>query len=166
VSSQELTVYVHPQETVTCTWVDAARQPDASVSTSKSGPFKADGVYRSVAHKSQTVKRSTVRIGETYDFWARLQNDSLAPDLFLVGAQATGPSTIGIQILRTDEDVTADIMAGTYEPTFMEGGLITLRIRLTIGPGTPRGVPYKLDLTATSKTDATKVDVVRAVVVR
>ncbi len=57
---QQLAVYIHPGETVTCTWIDAVRQPDASVASAKTGPFKADGVYRTTAHKSQTIKRTGV----------------------------------------------------------------------------------------------------------
>ncbi len=96
----------------------------------------------------------------------RLQNDSLASDWFLVGAQANGPSTIGVQITRGDDDVTADILSGAYEASFNTGGVITLKVRMTIGAGTPKAAPFKLVFLVASITDPNKVDVVRAVAVR
>ncbi len=162
----KLTVYLHPGEEITCTFVDALRQPDASIAFNRTGPYRTDNYYTATPTRKQTRRRTRVTVGATYDYWVRLQNDSLASDSLTVSAQTTGPSSVQVVYIIKGIDVTAEVTAGTYAASLAEGGILDLDLRLTMGPGTPRGAPFKVVLYATSASDPTRVDVVRAVAVR
>ncbi len=71
-----------------------------------------------------------------------------------------------VQYLEGTTDVTADVVGGTYDPTFNAAGLITLKVRVTIGTGTPKGSVFRLVVTTASLSDPSKVDVVRIVAKR
>jgi len=161
-----LTIYVHPTETVTCTWLDAQRQPDASASLTSAGPYKLDNFYRSTPVRKQTVRRTGVAVGKTYSYYVRVQNDSAAADYFDISATTSGPSTVSSKFVLLGNDVTAAVLAGTYETSFNAGGMLTFRVRVTIGAGTPVGSPYTIVVTARSKADPSRVDVVRLIAVR
>ena len=158
----KVVIYLHPTETITCTWVDATRQPDAMVSLTKTGTYKKDNVYKSAPVRQQTVKRTGLATGKTYDYWLRIQNDSGAADTLIVKAVASGPSTVTSAFVFGD-DITPDVMAGTYDASANPAGTQTIRIRVTVGPGTAKGASYKLIITVTSQSDPSKVDVVRVV---
>jgi arylsulfatase A-like enzyme len=161
----KVVIYLHPTETVTCTWIDALRQPDLFVSLTKTGTYKKDNLYKSTPVKAQTVKRTGVAAGKTYDYYLKIQNDSGAADTLLLGATTTGPASVSVKFIFGD-DQTADVMAGTYEAGLDPGGMQTFHIRVTVAKGTPRGSPFKIVLTARSASDPSKVDVVKIVTVR
>ena len=161
----KVVIYLHPTETITCTFVDALRQPDAMVSLTKAGPYKKDNLYKSVVVRKQTIKRTGLAAGKTYDFWLRVQNDSGAADFLTLGATTSGPATVTAKFIFGD-DVTPDVMAGTYESSFNAGGMQTFHVLVTIGQGTPRGAVFRIVLTATSVSDPSKVDVVKIVAAR
>ena len=166
-SLNKLTIFVHPGETVTCTWVDAARQPDASVALAKKGTYKRDNFYRSTPVKQQTVRRTGLATGHTYEYWVNVQNDSRAADTLVVhAAVTTGPATVQTQFLSADVDVTPDVMAGTYEADLGGGGTQRLHVLVTIGAGTPKNSVYRVVITVSSETDPSKVDVARLVATR
>jgi N-acetylglucosamine-6-sulfatase len=162
----KLVVYLHPGETVTCTWVDAQRRPDASVALSKTGVFKLDNFYSSTAVKKQTVRRNGVVVGHVYDYYVHLQNDSGAPDTLTMKAVASGPKTVTTRFIQAGFDVTADVVTDEYDIALNPGTSTTVRVRVKIGVGTPIGSVYRLVLTAASTYDPTRVDVVRLVAAR
>jgi hypothetical protein len=162
----KLTVFLHPGETVTCTWIDAQRHPDAAVSLSKDGPFKADNFYASNPVKKQTVRRTGLAVGTTYDYYVTVQNDGGADDSLQLTTSATGPATVTAQYIQHGTNVTNEIVTDEFSEPLKPGDLITLRIRVTIGPGTRKGSVYRLVLTVRSESDPSRVDVVRLVAAR
>ena len=131
-----------------------------------SGTYKLDNFYRSTPVRKQTVRRTGVAVGKTYSYYVRVQNDSAAADYFDISATTSGPSTVSSKFVLLGNDVTAAVLAGTYETSFNAGGMLTFRVRVTIGAGTPVGSPYTIVVTARSKADPSRVDVVRLIAVR
>jgi N-acetylglucosamine-6-sulfatase len=162
----ELLLYLHPDEELVCTFTDVQRQPDASIAKQQDGEYKLDNYYSGTATKKQTWRRSHVRVGRTYDYWVRLQNDSSTPDYLSVTGVATGPATIAVAYLANNVDVTTAVESGTHSIYTSPGGVGLLRIRLTVGVGTAKGVPKKVVITVRSSSNPGRVDVVRAVAVR
>ena len=159
----KMTVYLHPQEAIRCTYVDAQRQPDLSVSLRRTGPYKTDNFYQSTPVKQQTVRRSHVRVGATYDYWVRIGNDSLASDSITVLGTAEGPATSTVTFLSGAVDVTSQVTAGTWSPYVIAGGVATLKVRITIGSGTPARSVFRVTVRGESSSDPARVDLVRIV---
>ena len=159
-------IYLHPTETITCRFVDALRQPDGAVGLTKTGPLKGDNIYKTTAVKGQTIKRTGLAVGQ---------------DVRLLGARperqrrrATPSSSRPRRpALRRSaprfifgDDITPDVMAGTYEAPLDAQGQQMIRVRVTIGAGTPKASPFKIVLTLSSHSYPSQVDVVRLVATR
>jgi arylsulfatase A-like enzyme len=155
-----LTLWLHPTETITCTWVDALRQPDAMVAKRKRGLYKADNIYSTTPITEQTVVRKRLLVGRVYDYYVRLQNDSLARDTLNVQATVIGPTTTVLTtFLLGTTDISADIISGEYQVSLKPGSRQTFHVRVYIGPGTPPKTIYSILFTVSSSTDPSHYDV-------
>ena len=164
-ASGKVVIYLHPTETITCTWVDALRQPDLMVGLTKTGTYKKDNLYKSVPVRKQTIKRTGLAAGKTYDYWMRVQNDSGAADYMTLSATTTASSGFGVKFIFGD-DVTTDVMTGAYESGFNAGAMQTFRVQITVPKGTPKGAVFRVFVTARSVSDPSKVDLVRIIAAR
>lgn len=160
----KVVIYLHPTETITCTFVDALRQPDLMVGSTRNGTYKTDNLYKPTPVKKQTIKRAGLAPG-TYDFWLKIQNDSGAADFLNLSATTSGPPGFSVKFLFGD-DFTTDVMTGAYETSFNKAGQQIFRVVVTIAKGTPRGAVFKVVVTARSVSDPSKVDVARIVATR
>jgi len=138
--------------------------PDASVASSSAGPFKGDGVYSQVAVRAQTITRTGVKVGQTYRYWVRVDNDAQQAGQFSVVPTITGTVTMDVQYRVNGVDVTAAVVAGTYvTPILQPWTSMTMVVRVT--PLGPRVAGQSLTDTirAASLTDPTHIDVARVV---
>jgi N-acetylglucosamine-6-sulfatase len=161
------TIYVHPGEQVSCTWIDATRRPDASVSLTAAGPYKKDNLYQTIPTKKQTVRRNGVVVGNTYMYRLRIQNDSGANDDFRVRGDIVGPNTFSVTYTQNGTDVTPYVVAGTNHVDGVEPGATRdIIVRITPGPKSKAGDIFRILLRVSSATDPNIVDVVRVVAAR
>ncbi len=166
-TTSTVTMYVHPDEEVTCTWIDAKRRPDASIALSTAGPYRMDNLYQLTPTKKQTARRNGVVLNRTYTYRLRIQNDSGASDSFLVRGDPTGPGTVTAAYFQNGEDVTATVADGTCRVAFVvPGAARDIVVRVTVGPGTPAGSIFRVLLRVSSASDPNVVDVVRLVAAR
>ena len=138
--------------------------PDLSVALSSSGPFKGDGVYAATAKRSQSLTRTGVKVGRTYRYWLRIDNDAQQAGQFSIVPAITGTAAMDVSYRTNGVDVTSALKSGTYvTPTLQPWTSMTMVIRVT--PRSPRVVGQsKTDtLRATSSTDPTRVDVAQVV---
>lgn len=124
-----VTVYVHAGETVSCTYTDRGPQPDTSITPTTAGLYKKDNLYQVNPTAKQTVRRNDVRVGSSYDYQVRIQNDGRLRDSFGITAEATGPSTVQASYFVGGIDVTADVAAGTYALPQLAPGAAAARAR-------------------------------------
>ena len=168
-----VTIWLHPEEDITCTFVDAEPpppsppRPDAMIALTTGGPYRADNLYEPSATKKQAARRNGVAIGRTYNYQVRIQNDSPATDTMAVAGTWTGPSSVSASYFFNGVDVTAEVVAGKFTiADLAPGASVQLVVRLTIGAGTPRGALFKAFVQVSSATDPSVVDSVRAVAAR
>jgi len=164
-----IAIYVHPGEQVSCIFTDTGPlpRPDAMVALTTAGPYMKDNLYQQIATTKQAVRRNGVKIGVSYDYQLRLQNDALFADSLIVRSERSGPSTVKVKYLFKGTDVTAKVSAGTFTlPSLAPGATAQMVIRLTIGTGTPLGSVFKATAFVSSATDPSMVDSARAVAAR
>lgn len=142
-------------------------RPDAEVAGSRTAPFVGDGVYLAQPGGPQ-VRSATVAARSTAVFPVRVGNDGEVPASFRLQAVLSGaPSGFGVVIRRAGQDITAAVLAGTYEVADLApGDTATLTVRVTAFGRSVRGAVRKVDVTAASLATPTLSDVVRARAVR
>jgi hypothetical protein len=145
------------------------RKPDARIRYASHGypgsqrstnlPFVGNNVYNATAaRQGATVENFNEIEGAYYIFEISIQNDGSHADRFRV--KATGSASAGwtIRYYRGATDVTAAILAGTYQTTSLApGATYLIRARITVKTGTS----VTRLLTIRSGADPTKVDAVR-----
>jgi peptidoglycan/xylan/chitin deacetylase (PgdA/CDA1 family) len=138
--------------------------PDLSVALSSSGPFKGNDVYAAAAQRSQSVTRVGVKVGQTYRYWLRIDNDAQQAGQFSIVPAITGTAVMDVRYKITGVDVTSALKSGTYVTPILEPWTsITIVVRVT--PLNPRVVGQSMTdtLRAASTTDPARVDVARVV---
>lgn len=101
-------------------------------------------------------------------FPVRVGNDGEVADSFRVGANLSGASSgFGVRITSAGQDVTADVLAGTYViDDLAAGDAVTLKVKVTAYGRSTWGASRKVDVTVASTATPTLTDVVRARAVR
>ncbi|MBI3648890.1 MAG: hypothetical protein HY240_09105 [Actinobacteria bacterium] len=134
-------------------------QPDGAIRLGK-GKYVGDNAYNTTAAK-QTVTAKALR-GSKKTFTVRVENDGNSTDTFTVkgkGAQ-TG---FAVKYFQGTTDVTSSVVAGTFTTSSIaSGGSITLKLVITVKKTAKVGVTRSWLVSATSVTDATKKDAVKA----
>ncbi len=166
VANGSLTIDLHANSFVVCTFNNASQQPDAAIATSALGPFKADGFYSPIAIDRQTVKRKHAQRRQTYEYLVMIQNDGGQIDSFKVRGVTTGSSRMKVAFVDP-ADVTTRVSAGTYTvANLAPAATAYLAVRVTVGARANIGATKTVNLTVSSLADPSHIDVVRAVTKR
>lgn len=143
---------------------NARARADASISRGTSGAYKGEGIYRDVVVRKQTIKRTGLSAGKSYDFFVRVRNRGLPYDSITLDADSSGSALIGVSYQVNGIDVTGAVNNGKYKSAAVKlGSVIKLRIRFTIAAGAPTGARRAVVVRAGSAADPSRVDVVKAV---
>ena len=135
----------------------ATRRPDSLIGRTRIGRWTGNNIYNTTG-VSQSLKVS-VRRGRAYTFYAQIQNDgNIADTLSVRGTKA--PVGFAIVYLVGSTNVTTRVEAGTYRPALAAGSAFIMQIRITVKGSTPVGRTFKDVILATSRSDATRKDLV------
>jgi len=88
-----------------------AATPDESVALSATGPFKGDGVYAAAPKSAQTITRTGVKVGTTYRYWLRIDNDAQQAGQFSVVPTVTGTATMDVHYRLNGVEITPAMKA-------------------------------------------------------
>lgn len=135
--------------------------PDLSVATVQAGPYKGDNIHSLKGTQQQTVKISGARVGQTYRYWVRLDNDAQSAGSFAVVPSVDGTATMDIRYKINGVDVTGTMASGTYVTSSIEPwGSTTVVVLIT--PRKPKVAgAFTTVVVRTSSPDSGSVDVVR-----
>lgn len=142
---------------------DPIYRPDGRIKLSSSATYLGDGIYN-LTGSGQTAS-TKVRAGRAKTFSIEAQNDGNRSDRFqLVGC--AGPRGFTVQYLEGaagTTDITAAVKGGTYETLSVAGGTSTTIRAILKAKSTARsGAAGACTVTATSVTDPSKQDTVKA----
>ena len=137
-------------------------RPDLEVANSRAAPFGGDDVYLDQPGSPQNRTTEVAR-RDTVVFPVRVGNDGeVAASIRLQAALSGAPSGFGVAIRRGTQDVTAEVLAGTYVvEDLAPGDTALLTVRVTAFGRSTRGAARKVDVTASSSATPTLSDVVR-----
>jgi len=149
------------------TYTDGCRRPTPDIAVALSGwsTWKGDNVYASTPWKAQTVTRQGVKVGQTYQFKVRLQNDAQRPGRFSLTRSITGLAQANVRYRVGDADVTSGIVGGTFTTWLEPWSAINIDVSITPTKSSPQGTAHRIILRAVSVDDATHVDVGRLAIV-
>jgi hypothetical protein len=156
-------IQLHAGESVTCTFTESRRKPDAKIAPASSGPYSGENIYSSSVLASQTLTQA-MTAGETKSFFARFQNDGLDKDYFRVVSTLQGSLKFHVVFLSGTIDITGKVNAGTYRFSLAPGAQRTIEIRVTADPTLGAADMRNITLTLQSRTAPAAKDLVRAVV--
>lgn len=141
-------------------------RPDGSVGLTPDGPFKGVNVYATAPKETQTERIIDVLKYSTHDFLVRIANHGPDTATFTLQGASSGSSRISVRYLIRDFDVTSQMTAGTLSfDNISPGTALTLTVRMIVGKA-PLGAKRSAVITAKSTVGVTRLDVVRAVIVR
>ena len=140
----------------------ARHQPDGKIKPSIKTPFVGNNVYN-LTGELQTA-RAWRRPLSTRSFYVKEQNDGNVNDSFLL----RGPGNkkgFTVHYYFRNADVTSKVVDGTFRTAILApGSAQTLRLSISVRPGTSIGTVRSWLVTSTSIHDPAKRDVVRAIV--
>ena len=152
--------------TLTANGTTVVSKPDALISLKANKKYAGNGIYSSTVLSSQT-KTKAVPVSSTRKLFVRLQNDGQATDTFKVDANFTGSASYTVQFFRGTTNITAAVLAGTYQVTNLgAGGQVTIQMRITAASNTAATATADIDVFVTSNSQPSQMDVVRGHVTR
>ena len=138
-------------------------RPDAKVKLLTAASYLGDNIYNLTA-SGQTAS-TKVRAGKAKTFSLEIENDGNRADRFQLQGCAD-PRRFTVQYLEGASgttDISSAVKGGTYETLSIAGGTnTTIRVVLRAKPTAPAGTQASCTVTATSVTDPTKQDTVKA----
>ncbi len=142
----------------------SVRKPDGRIRLG-TGAFVGNNVYNTTgANQQATVETIATREGThdtVYTVDISIQNDGTSADSFMVKATGTARSAYSVKFLRGTTDITAAVVAGTYETSSLApAATYLIRARVTVRPG---GLGADRLVSIRSFADATKIDAVKFV---
>jgi peptidoglycan/xylan/chitin deacetylase (PgdA/CDA1 family) len=138
--------------------------PDLSVGLAAAGPFKGISIYATSPLKTQTVKRTGVRVGITYRYWLQIANQAQTAGQFSVVPTVAGTATMAISYRVNGVDVTTKMRAGTFvTPVLQPWSSMTVVVLVKPLKPSVAGQSLNDSLTAGSTADPSRVDVARIV---
>ncbi len=141
-----------------------AAAPDISLALASAGPFKGDNIYKPSVARTQTIQRTGVKVGKTYRYWVRLENDEQKAGAFSVTSTVDGTAGMTVRYSVAGTDISAAMAAGTYKSPVVEPWTaITIVVRVTPTHPGSAGASTVVVLRATSLSDPTRVDVGRII---
>ncbi|RNL77679.1 hypothetical protein [Nocardioides marmorisolisilvae] len=137
---------------------------DAQIEKLGSGSLKGNNVYNTTA-AGQSVTLGVHR-SSTATFLVAIQNDGTQPDTFVIkGGSAPAGFTVNYLLGRGGRtSITTAVVHGKQELSISPGVRKYLRIEVSVKAGTSLGKVASWLVTATSLSDATRKDAVKAVV--
>ncbi len=134
-------------------------RPDARVKLAGDSAWVGNDVYNSTA--AGQVREATVLAGATATFKVSLQNDGRADPWRVRGTGSGAGFTVRYRYNGTV--VTSAVVAGTFSLSAVPSGATrTLVVDVTAAGSVAPGTVKTVKVTLTSRTNATKVDVVKA----
>ena len=138
-------------------------RPDAKIRRG-TGSTAGNDVYNTSG--ADQTKNGSVGAGGTVTFTVTFQNDGTVDDDFFVRGPASN-TRFRVTYLFGGVDVTARVTAGTFRLEGVPAGFsYALTVKIKAKAGAPRGAVFTAKVKATSAFDATRKDVVKAVVTR
>jgi hypothetical protein len=113
----------------------------------------------------QTVTRKSAKVGKTYQFTVRLQNDAQRAGPVSLSRSVAGVSGINVRYSVGGVDVTSSVVAGTFSVQLEPWSAKMVDVSMTPTSKGAAGASHKVTLRAVSLDDATRVDVARLVLV-
>ena len=116
--------------------------------------YAGNGIYSSTVLTSQTKTRAVAR-SATKKVFVRFQNDGPATDSFTVDANVTGSSSYTVQFFSGATNITAAVLAGTYQVNSLGAGLqVTIEMRITAASNTAASATANVDVFVSSNAPA------------
>jgi len=138
--------------------------PDLAAALSNAGPWKGEDVHAAVPFKSQTIKKTGVKVGLTYNFYVRVENEAQTAGKFKIAVSTTNTAGMAIRYLVNGVDVTSSVVAGTYRtPQLAPWSTLLMKVSITPQPTAPPGSSTTVMVRAASAADPARVDVVRLI---
>jgi streptogramin lyase len=136
-------------------------QPDLQIRTDDEMTYTGDDIYDDLGAQTKT-QIAGPNVTAVYDI--RVQNDRVAVDRFVVASSVGNEYwDVNYYEVSSENDVTAEIMgAGWTTPILAAGGSFELRLAVSPKPSTPNGHVLEQVVTATSVSDDSKFDGVKA----
>ena len=98
------------------------------------------------------------------EFHLSLQNDGSAADKFQLSVDAGSTTMYRIKYYRGSSDITAQVVAGTYQtPSIGAGGKLVITVDVVVKKGATIGSSVTRLVTITSANDNSKVDALKFV---
>ena len=135
--------------------------PDARIKRSSVATYRGNGIYNTTARNQNVTAR--VVAGNSAIFHIKVQNDGTAADpMRLAGCSRSGGFVVAYSTWK-GTDITGEVIAGTrVTRTLPAGGVSKLILRITAPLTAASGAKRACKVTATSVSDATKQDGVKA----
>ena len=141
------------------------RKPDGRIQLG-TGPFVGNNVYNT--NGTGQSRTGSAGPGNSITFGMSIQNDATgAADSFKVKATGTATSTYNVKYFRNTTDITAAVVAGTYQtPSLAPGAAFLITAKVIVKAGATVGSNVTRLVKATSVADITKKDTVKFVAKR
>jgi hypothetical protein len=151
---------IHPGE-LWYFWTLSTEGPDLQIRTDDESTYTGDDIYNDLPAQTKN-QISGPNMTNIYDI--RLENDRVAIDRFIVTGSAGGAYwDVNFYEVSSGNDITADITgAGWTTPISIAGGSLELRLEVRPKLSIPNGNVLEQVITATSISDASKSDAVKA----
>jgi hypothetical protein len=163
---RKVTIDLGSSETVICTFTDTLRRPDALISLKQNKKYGGNNLYSSTPVKNQTRTRAVAANG-TGKLWIRVGNDGFVSDTFTVDANITGSSSYTVQFFAGATDITAAVVAGTYQTASLgQGAVTTIEMRISAASNTAANATATVDVFVSSTNAPTQLDMVRGKIKR
>ena len=127
--------------------VEAGFAVDQLVRRGRQATFRGDGVVN-LDGTDQTLRTIKPR-GYEAVFVLRIENDGEFEDIIRLRGRR-GSERFGVRYLSGGEDVTADVVAGTFQRLLAPGGFRVVRARVLVNDIAPHGIERVLPVRATS----------------
>jgi hypothetical protein len=136
-------------------------QPDESIKLLNQSTWRGDNVYNTTGfHQTSPLK---VERTTTSDFTLRTQNDGTSMDSIALSGCGDAPGFSVHYVTSAGRDITAAVNAGTFVfSDLAAGGSKTITLAVSVLPVAKVSMTLSCPVTATSQSETSKQDVVRA----
>ena len=139
-------------------------QPDGRINKF-SGAYVGNDIYN--ADGTNQTKSGTAKVGYIVEFHLSLQNDGDAADRFVLGADAGSTPMYRVKYYRGSNDITAQVVAGTYQtPSLAPGAKLVITVDVIVKKGATAGSSVSRLVTITSVGDNSQLDALKFVAAR
>jgi CSLREA domain-containing protein len=138
-----------------------ADQPDGRINKF-SGAYLGNNIYNT--NGTNQTKSGTAKIGYIVEFHLSLQNDGDEADKYELSVDAGSATMYRVKYYRGSSDITAQVVAGTYQtPSIAPGGTLIITVDVIVKKGATVGSSITRLVTITSVNDNAQVDALKFV---